>query len=92
MQRVGKGGIEFGAKADQAGSVGRGEFEHTSKPRRRLEQIASVMRLAGGSAAAVRELVCAPIAERLQYQPDVGISDVSSVIAEQPRSCVRKQI
>ncbi len=84
MQGIGEGGIEFGAEADQTGRIGGGEFENAFEPGCRLEQVSSVARLAAGSAAAVRELGCGRIAERLQKKPDVGIFDVTRVIAEKP--------
>ena len=83
MQGVGKCRIEFGPKADQAGSGGCGQFENARELGRRLEQVAPVARLGAGFAAAGRKSG-ARVAERLQKKPDIRVTDVLPVIAEQP--------
>ena len=54
MHGIGKRGIEFGAKADQAGSVGCGQFEDTRESGRRLEQMGLIRGLSTDRVAAAR--------------------------------------
>jgi hypothetical protein len=66
MQRVGKGRIELGSKAYQAGSFGCGQLENTHKSRGRLEQASPMPGLRTESAISSREFGCGRIAKRLQ--------------------------
>src|SRR5229473_8199185 len=56
MQGVGKRGIKFSPKADQAGRVRGGEFENTRKSGGRFEQAGPVAGLGTGFAFACRKL------------------------------------
>ena len=80
MQGVGHRRIDFGAKADQTGSLRRGQLENPNEPRRRHQQADTVVGLGAGFADTGR----IGVAKRLQKQPGLGVAGVFGVIAEQP--------
>jgi len=83
MQGVGKCGIKFGPKADQAGRVGCGQLENTGKLGGRFEQAGSVAGLGTGFAFTRRKFDSGRITKRLQQKPAIGVTAIFRIFAQQ---------
>ena len=71
MHGVGHRRIELRPEADQAGSIGGGQFENLQKPGRRVQQLAALARFGLGRASIHRG--CGSVAKRLQQGADIGV-------------------
>src|SRR5665213_147650 len=85
VKRIGEGGIEFGAKADQTRSIGRGELEDAGKPGCRLQQTGPMSRLRIGFSRG-------RITKLSKQRPGIGIIGAFRFVAQQQRRGARKQI